>query len=155
MSIDRTTVRIVVPPILALGLVAVLVHPLAAASPSDRSMADSGGSTNAVAPAYVPETGPSVPSPAGQVVVGIPAVAFTAHVVVRDGRLRAPVLLTDPSVIGRARVVGAVTGPGCTARLAPGVPVVLDCAVTALDSSPRIVVHLSDGWKAVQAISRG
>lgn len=153
MSIDRSTVRIVVPPVLALGLVAVLVNPLAAAAPGDPAMAVTGGTTNAAA--SVPEAGPSRPSPAGQIVVGIPTVAFTAHVAVRDGHLRAPVLLTDPAVSGRARVAGAVAGPGCTASLTQGVPVVLDCAVTAVGSSPRIVVTLSDGRKVEQAISRG
>lgn len=155
MSIDRSTVRIVVPPVLALGLVAALVNPLAAAAPADQARSATGGTSNAAGPAYVPETGPSGPSPAGQVVVGIPTVAFTAHVAVSDGRLRAPVLLTDPAVSGRARVAGAVTGPGCTASLTQGVPVVLDCAVTALGSSPRIVVALSDGRRVEKAIGRG
>ncbi len=155
MSFDRRTARIVVPPILALGLVAVLVNPLAAASPADQVMAGTGGTVHAAAPAYLPDSRTASPNPAGMVVVGIPAVAFTADVAVRHGRLQAPVLLTDPSVSGRAHVVGAVTGTGCTADLAQGAPVVLDCVITAVGSSPRIVVTLSDGRTAVKAITLG
>jgi hypothetical protein len=39
MRIDRDTVRVVVPPVLALGLVALLVHPVDALAPAQAPVA--------------------------------------------------------------------------------------------------------------------
>lgn len=90
-------------------------------------------------------------APAG-ISAAIPAVAFTAEVVVRDGRLRTPVLLADPSVTAVARVVGA-SGAGCRADLRQGVPAWLDCPVGA-DRRVRISVALSDGRVVVREADR-
>ena len=115
--LSRRTARTVLPPLLALGLTAYVVHPIDSpgTSPGTRS-------ASAVAPAA------SAGSPgagAGGVGVSVPAVAFTEQVVVTAGRLRTPVLVTESGSTGVASVVGL---PGCSVPAEPGVVAWLDCA---------------------------
>lgn len=92
----------------------------------------------------------------GSIAVSIPAVSFTESVVVKGGHLRTPVLLADDTVTARVRVVGAATGPGCTAELLQGVPAWLDCSISSRGKgNPRIVVRLSDGRTAMKEITYG
>lgn len=125
MSIDRTTLRTVVPPILALGLVAVVTHPVDAVD---------------LSPQALPATG-ARPAVTGTMVASVPAVAFQEHLRVVDGRLHTAVLVNASQPTGRAHVSQL---PGCTATLEPGVPAWLDC-----DYSGRgpvtIDVTLADG----------
>jgi hypothetical protein len=117
MRIDRNTLRTVVPPVLALGLVALVTHPVDAVE-LDR--------TPVVAQA------PSV-APTG--------VAFEKTIRVDDGRLRTAVLVGTAQPGGRASVLGA---PACAIDLQPGVVGRLDCAYAG--SGPvTVVVLLADG----------
>ena len=175
MRIDRNSVRVALPPCAALALAALLTQPLAAAT--DSPLPTTGDQTTASQPTGVhsrssiepasPSCSTSKPAtPAcppdstlahgGNVVVGIPAVAFTSEVVAVDGRLRAPVLLADDTVTAQTRVVGARTGRGCAAKLRQGVPVWLDCAISFDHATnPRILVTLSDGRTVVKAVTLG
>ncbi len=175
MSIDRNTVRLALPPCAALTLVALLTQPLAAATDSplpttrgqtttsqptgvhSRWSIEPASPTCATSKPATPACPPgSAPAPGGNVVVEVPAVAFTSAVVAVDGRLRAPVLLADDTVTARTRVVGARTGRGCAANLRQGVPVWLDCAISFDHATnPRILVTLSDGRTVVKAITLG
>lgn len=70
--------------------------------------------------------------------VSIPQVVLAGRIAVRDGRLRTPVLLTDPSVAAAARVRGA--SGACTVQLRAGAVSWLDCAVP----SGRLTVEVVD-----------
>jgi hypothetical protein len=83
--------------------------------------------------------------------VAVPVIAFAQTVRVVRGRLRTPVLLTDPRLNGVASVPGA---RGCRVRLAPGVAAWLDCSVSAVHP-PRVVVTLSDGTRLAHAVLGG
>lgn len=101
----------------------------------------------------------STPAPTARdrnVRVSIPAVAFTETVVVVNGRLRTPILLADPTVTGKVRVVGAGSCDDCRARLTQGVVTWLSCRMSSKDlRNARIVVTLSDGRRVTKSISRG
>jgi hypothetical protein len=88
-------------------------------------------------------------SPASTMSVTVPAVAFTARVVASDGRLRVPVLLTDPTVTARARLASA---PTCGVDLVQGVTGWIDCPVSG---ATTLVVTLSDGRTVVHAVEPG
>ncbi len=116
MRIDRNTLRTVVPPVLALGLVALVTHPVDAVQ-LDRPTA---APATAVAP-----TG----------------VAFEQTVHVADGRLRTAVLVGTAQAGGRATVLGA---PACAVDLKPGLVGHLDCAYAGR-GPVTVVVLLADG----------
>jgi hypothetical protein len=138
------TARLLVPVVVAAALVTV---PATIASSDAQQSATPGPST---VPAAVGRA--TVPSVHDGVSAAVPVVAFPREVVVRDGRLRTPVLLADPTVTATARVIGA-TGPGCSVELRQGVPGWLDCAVPR-PAEPRIVVVLSDGRRVARAVDR-
>ncbi|MFN8157229.1 MAG: hypothetical protein U0R68_07415 [Candidatus Nanopelagicales bacterium] len=116
MRIDRNTLRTVVPPVLALGLVVLVTHPVDAV-PLDPPPTS--------APAPAPSTG----------------VAFEQQIHLADGHLRTAVLVGAAQPAGHATVVGA---PSCSLALTPGVVGTLDCAYAG--SGPvTVVVLLADG----------
>lgn len=139
MRVDRALARAVLPPLLALGLVAAVISPLSASQPP-------------VARSQVERPAPTSGSGAS---VGIPPVAFTAQVALRDGRLRTPVVLADDTVSGSATVEGATTNGGCSTGLVVGAPAWLECSLVPMPGqSPRVVVTLSDGRIFERVISR-
>lgn len=130
--ISRATARTVVPPLLALGLVALVTGPINETVPAPTAVRTGGQS-------------PTAPTSS----VAVPAVAFTARVVASDGRLHVPVLLTDPTVTAR---VTLQSSPGCGVDLVQGVTGWIDCPVTA---ATTLVVTLSDGRTVVHAVELG
>lgn len=134
MRIDRNTLRTVVPPVLALGLVALVTHPVDAV-PLDppQTLASTGGVS---APARVVTT-----DPAGNAQVTVPAVAFQEQLRVTDGRLRTAVLVNVGEPAGRAWVRQI---PGCEITLTPGTVGWLDCAYAG-SGTLTVDVMLSDG----------
>jgi hypothetical protein len=130
MSISRQTLRLVVPPVLALGLVAlVAVRPVDAqdVQPSAASLASTGGRHAA---------------PVGNVGVTVPAVAFTEKITLADGRVRTAVLVNVAEHEGTASIVGL---PGCSATAKPGVALWLDCAYHGKSGPLTVTVTLKDG----------
>jgi hypothetical protein len=127
---QRNVLRLVVPPLLAPGLVALVTDTMDASSmptvtdlqTTQLHSASSSG-------------GPSGPS----VSVDIPPVSLAREVRSVRGTIRTPVLLADPTVTGRAYVV---PGDRCAVDLVPGVVRWLAC-----DTGPGSVVRvrLSDG----------
>lgn len=115
MRIDRNTLRTVLPPVLALGLVALVTHPVDAV-PLDPP---------APVPAAAPATG----------------VAFEQQIHLADGRVRTSVLVGTAQPAGTATVIGA---PGCSVALTPGVVGTVDCAYAAR-GPVTVVVLLADG----------
>lgn len=85
----------------------------------------------------------AVPAAPGVQTVGatIPRAVLARDVAVAAGRLRTPVLLTDPGVRAEARLVGAPTE--CRAALVPATVVWLDCAAPPGDL--ELVVVAQDG----------
>jgi hypothetical protein len=111
MRISRSTLRLVVPPLLALGLVAaVAVRPVDAmdVSPS-MGLASTGGR-------HVAST--------GNVGVSVPAVAFTEQIRVVSDRIQTAVLVNVSQRPGIATIDGA---GDCRVDATPGVPAWLDC----------------------------
>jgi len=147
MHPHRATLRLVLPPIAAVGILALLVGPSVAGADQDPPAPRTAAVTSAQQlSASTTRNAPRPDAGGHTVVVGIPAVAFTETVVAVDGHLRTPVLLADPTVKARARVIGARTGRGCTAVLSQGVPAWLDCTVRVQGrTAARILVTLSDG----------
>lgn len=134
MRIDRNTLRTVVPPVLALGLVALVTHPVDAVTiQPPRSLAATGGVS---APARVVTT-----DAAGNVQVTVPAVAFQEQLRVTHGRLRTAVLVNAAEPAGRAWVRQI---PGCEITLTPGTVGWLDCAYAG-SGTLTVDVMLSDG----------
>jgi hypothetical protein len=130
MRIDRNTLRTVVPPVLALGLVALVTHPVDA---MPRPPAQSQGPAATLsAPARVLADGVAVPAP---------AVSFQEQLRVADGRLRTAVLVGATEPAGRARVLQI---PGCQVTLTPGSIGWLDCAYAG-SGTLTVEVLLSDG----------
>ena len=153
MRIDRSTARIVVPPILALGLVAALMDPLASASPTSDALATTPGRVAPPAAVTEAHTGASSLRHAGSTSVDIPAVLFAESIVAVDGHLRTPVLLADRSVSGSVRIVGAGQGNDCRGSLTPGTVTWLDCTVsTVAGKHARVIVALSDGRRVTAPI---
>jgi hypothetical protein len=132
--LSRRTARSALPPLLALGLVAVAVHPIDSpeALPGPRSAA-------AVAPAASPGS-PS--AGAAGVGVSVPVVAFTEHVDVTAGRLRTPIIVNESGSTGVASVVGLA---GCSVPAKAGVVAWLDCAYPARDGELTVQVALAGG----------
>jgi hypothetical protein len=145
--ISRSTTRAVLPPLLALGLVAIVTrpidaaelrHPAAVAVMASAHQSSTGAGMGAVA--RVRAAAAAAQASGGQTVtVEVPAVSFTKSVVAIHGRLHVPVLLMDPTVTATATVE---SDPTCSVRLVQGRTGWVDCAVTA---PTLLVVHLSDG----------
>ncbi|MBI1378678.1 MAG: hypothetical protein GC157_14540 [Frankiales bacterium] len=133
MRPHRRALRIALPTALAVGLVAVLVGPAVAAAD------DHDGSPGAPA-------GHGPAAPRATATVEVPAVALTEHVVASAGRIRTPLLLTEPGARAVARVE---PGGRCAVRLEPGEVAWLSCAASPGD---RVVVRLSDGRRAAQRV---
>lgn len=122
MSIDRTTLRTVVPPILALGLVALVSRPL----PADTDP-DLGATATRTVTAATAAT--------------VPHVSFQNRIRIVEGRLHTAVLVSAAQPAGRALVTSI---PGCVVALRPGVVGQLDCAYAG-SGSVTIDVALADG----------
>jgi hypothetical protein len=136
--ISRSLPRAVVPPLLGLGLVSLLAGPVRATVSVPHGLpAPSVVATSTEAPA------------ASTMSVTVPAVAFTAHVVASHGRIRVPVLLTDPTVTAR---VTLESSPACGVDLVHGVTGWIDCPATV---ATTLVVTLSDGRTVVHAVEIG
>jgi hypothetical protein len=127
---QRNILRLVVPPLLALGLVAVVTDPMDAADAPVVTALMSAQSPAAVAVDQSPTT---------SVTVSIPPVSLAREVRSVDGKLHTPVLLADPTVTGSASVM---PGNRCAVPLVQGVVSWLTC-----DAVPGSVVRvmLSDG----------
>jgi hypothetical protein len=137
MTTSRTLLRTVLPPVLALGLAALMVHPLDAVAPAAAAPA----STASVALAdRVPLTGSAAAR--GSLATAVAPVAFQAQAVVRAGRLRTAVLVNAAEPAGTATVVGSA---GCSATATPGVPVWIDCPFSGRAATVNVRVTLSDG----------
>ena len=134
MRIDRNTLRTVVPPVLALGLVALLTHPVDAADLRPSPQLAATGSM--AAPARIVST-----DAAGDVVVTVPAVAFQQVLRVTGGRLRTAVLVNEGEPGGRASVPRI---SGCEIALTPGVVGWLDCPYPGTGTI-TVDVQLADG----------
>jgi hypothetical protein len=136
MRISRRALRIVVPPLLALGLVAaVAVRPVDAVD---------------VAPsAGLASTGGRHVAPAGNVGVSVPAVAFTEKITLADGRVRTAVLVNIAEHKGAATFVGL---PNCSVTAWPGVPVWLDCAYSGPARPLTVAVTLKDGGRFTHTV---
>jgi len=92
-------------------------------------------------------------STAGSITVQVPRVAFGPDLAVSGGRLRAPVLLADPTVTGTASVVGADPSLGCAVPLVQGIVNVIDCSLPAGSrGSQTVAVTLSDGWQLMVVV---
>jgi hypothetical protein len=133
MSVDqRNVVRLLVPPLLALGLVAVVTSPMDASSmpsPIDvpRPVAQP---APVAAPATVSTTA---------LAVDIPVVSLPREVRAVHGTIRVPVLLADPTVVGRAVVLPS---RACSIDLVQGVVGWLTCSA---GRGTVVRVELSDG----------
>lgn len=153
MKVDRNTMRLALPPILAIGLVALLTTPLSASSAATLDTRPASLVTGLSLQSSVQASSTTA---SANVRVGVAPVAFTESVTVVDGHLHAPVLLADETVTAFASVDGASTGAGCTAQLTVGVPAWLDCSIeVAPGADPRVVVTLSDGRTATKHIAAG
>jgi hypothetical protein len=153
MKVDRNTMRLALPPILAIGLVALLTTPLSASSaaPLDARQASLVTGSSIQSSVQTSNTTASA-----NIRVGVAPVAFAESVTIIDGHLHAPVLLADENVTAFASIDGATTGAGCTAKLTAGVPAWLDCTIdVAPGGDPRVVVALSDGRTASKHIAAG
>ena len=126
---QRNVLRVVVPPLLALGLVGLLTDPLdAAAMPTVADLQST----------QQPE-GAGAGSPGPSVSVGIAPVSMSHEVRSVHGTIRTPVLLAEPSLTGRAYVV---PGSRCPVDLVPGIVSWLTCDIIPGDV---VRVRLSDG----------
>jgi hypothetical protein len=134
--LSRSTVRAVLPPLLALGLVAlVAVRPIdAQAVAPSLSLADTGGR-------HVART--------GNVGVTVPAVAFTEKITRANGRVRTAVLVNIAEHEGTATFVGV---PDCSVTAKPGIPVWLDCAYMGKARPLTVAVTLKDGVRVTHTV---
>ena len=134
---QRNVLRMVVPPLLALGLVALVTDPM-----------DAAGMPTVVdlMPAHAPAA-PSDREASGGMTVAIPPVSLARDVRSVAGRVHTPVLLADPTVTGSAYVM---PGTRCSVTLVRGVVSWLTC-----DAAPgsTVRVMLSDG-RAFQTVVR-
>ena len=132
----RTLLRTVAPPVLALGLMALMVHPLEAVQAAPVA-------TPAAAPvpdAMLAEHSPA--SAAGSVSVGIPAVAFQQPATLTAGRVRPAVLVNVAEPAGTASIAGM---SGCSVAAEPGAPAWLDCPYAGTGVTVHVSVTLTDG----------
>jgi hypothetical protein len=156
----RNAVRTAVPPILALGLVALTIHPIGA---MPNTPATDARATDLVAP----DDGTEILAATGgarqtrrlhgvtpqrgteAIQVTIPAVAFASRLTVIDGVLRTPVLLTERLVTGVTTVVSGNGRETCRTNLVPSVVARITCPVTTSDRAAWLVVQLSSGsaWR--------
>lgn len=134
MRIDRNTLRTVVPPVLALGLVALVTHPVDAVTP--RASQALAGTGSISAPARTVTTDAS-----GNVAVSVPSVAFQQQLRVTAGRLHTAVLVNAAEPAGRASIRQI---EGCQIALTPGVVGWLDCPYAGAGTL-TVDVLLSDG----------
>jgi len=158
----RKLVRAALPPLLALGLLPLMIRPMDAAPV--------GTASDPAAGAQLPSTGrdlatclgsgknhaangqdrasadagaPVAPAQSGNVQVSIPAVAFTELIQVVNGRIHTPVLINVAEPCGIATVVGS---PGtCRVVAHPGVVAWLDCALPRKPWTVTIEVRLASG----------
>lgn len=150
MKVDRKTMRLALPPVVALAFVAVLATPLSASGSAGPTL-EGTGATQATAIGAV-----AAADGTASTHVGIGAVAFPEDVAIVAGHLRTPVLLATDGVTGSAAVSSASAGSGCTAELVVGSPVWLDCDVTlAPGARPAVIVTLSDGRVFEKSITLG
>ena len=135
----RDLLRVVAPPLLALGLVALVTRPAPLEASGDWPVAATSYSGDLASLQSLAVTG----ARGGETVsVTVPDVAFTARVAVVDGRLRTPVLVNAAEPPGEARLVGA--SEPCAVRAEPGVVAWLSCSVTS-GGRLAVVVTLDDG----------
>jgi len=158
----RDLVRAVLPPILALGLVPLMMRPMdaapvrAAAVATAESQLPSTGWDNATCPRTAKDhvavgrdgmnhspAAHVVPAPDASVAVSIPAVAFAELVQAVKGRVHTSVLVNASEPCGVATVVGS-TGT-CSVVAHPGVVAWLDCPLPKNHKTLTIAVRLSDG----------
>jgi hypothetical protein len=139
MTTNRMLLRTVLPPVLAVGLVALVVHPLQAVQVPGAALASA--RSLAPAPAQMLAATSSSPAP-GSVSAVVPAVAFQQHAVLAHGHLRTAVLINIAMAAGTATIEGI---PGCSVQAPPGVPVWIDCATQDPSPSVRVDVTLTDG----------
>jgi len=127
---QRNILRLVVPPLLAFGLVAVVTDPMDAADAP---------AVTALMSAQSPAAVGVDQSPTTSVTVSIPPVSLAREVRSVNGKIRTPVLLSDPTAKGFAYVV---PDQFCSVELIPGVLSWLNCK-----AEPGTVVRvlLSDG----------
>ena len=146
MTTSRMLLRTVVPPVLALGLVALVVHPLQAlASPT---AAPATAPAAAVPPAMLADHASSARTPGSSVSSAIPVVAFQQRATLVGGRLRTAVLVNAADPAGTASLAGI---PGCSAAAAPGAPAWIDCAYDGTAATVTVRVTLSDGRSFAQS----
>lgn len=140
MRIDRNTLRTVVPPVLALGLVALVTHPVDAVTlRPPQSLAATGG---------VSVPAKAIPADGGTTLkTVVPVVSFQEQLRVTGGRLRTAVLVNTAAPAGRARVLEI---PGCQIALTPGVAGWLDCAYPG-HGTLTVEVLLADGRRMVHS----
>jgi hypothetical protein len=135
--ISRSTSRVVLPPLLALGLIALVVRPVDATDITPATDLASTGSPVAPAPA------------AGGVSISVPAVAFTEQIALADGRVRTAVLVNIAERGGTGSIVGL---PGCFVTAKPGVPAWLDCAYGGGTGPLTVAVTLKDGVRVTHTV---
>jgi hypothetical protein len=136
----RTLVRTVAPPVLALGLAALMVHPLEAVH---------------LAPVAAPSAAPvpaallaeRSPAATGSVSVAVPVVAFQQHAALAGGRLRTAVLVDVAEPAGTAAIESIA---GCRVAVEPGVPAWLDCPYAGGGTTVGVSVALTDGRSFAQ-----
>lgn len=138
MTTSRTLLRTALPPVLALGLAALMVHPLEAVAPAEAAPAERTASTVLADRTSAAGTAAA----GGSLATAIAPVAFQQQAVVRGGRLRTAVLVNAAEPAGTAALVGVA---GCTAVAAPGVPAWIDCPFTGRAATVSVRVTLSDG----------
>jgi len=137
----RTLLRTVAPPVLALGLAALMVHPLEAVQAAPVA-------APAAAPIPASMLTEHSPVPAsGSVSVGVPAVAFQQHATLAGGHLRTAVLINVAEPAGTAAIDGIA---GCSVAVEPGVPSWLDCPYAGAGATVRVSVTLTDGRRFAQ-----
>jgi hypothetical protein len=132
----RTLLRTVAPPVLALGLTALMVHPLEAVQAAPIA-------APAAAPVPAAMLGEHSPASAsGSLSVGVPAVAFQQHATLTAGRLRTAALVNVAEPGGTVSIAGI---SGCTVTAEPGAPAWLDCPYAGAGVTVRVSVTLTDG----------
>jgi hypothetical protein len=148
MTLARDLVRTIVPPVLALGFAALVVHPMepvvvATTTSAARSAAASTASY-AGGGAALASTGVTTPAmrstgTAQTVSVVVPPVVFVADIHAPRAAVHTPVLLTDPTVTGRASIT---PGNRCGVDLVQGKVAWVTCSV---QTGAHVQVRLSDG----------
>jgi hypothetical protein len=135
MLIGRRARRLVLPSVLALGLVAA-----GAVGPVDAQ--------DAAPPTGVATTATAPVSGAGNLGVTVPSVAFTQRITRAGGRLRTAVLVNVAAPAGVATIVGI---PDCRVAVRPGVPVWLDCPDRRAGEL-TVAVALEDGTRVTHSV---